>query len=394
MPKWLAHALAPHSRGGSVVDTSLYGGILEPATVAASRRPRLPSASPISSQDVSGGFSLGSALPYVGPVMSALGIGAQMYTNWKNRELQRDINAQQERLVHEMNAYNSPVSQMARYKAAGLNPLAFMDNVTPGNQSDYASLGTPQYESPDFGAVGDAFQNTLSYQLQAQQTRQLENLRIAQGLFYNAQTGNVNQNTEQAAAIFGLKQAQLYETVRNLAQDVENKRVNIEEAYSRIGLNRAQVSEVYAKIDNLYASSALYRQQVDYYAKMTGLLSWQVKYMDAYNSLYMKDDIDANHLLNLSNGLGAYYAAMGCAAETYVAENSKDYNVSLAKWSAEKMRSDAGQSYDWWQQGMALQWTNTVTDGIGHILGGAAAIAGPGKLFSAPYKPVTGLRRY
>ena len=144
-----------------------YTERLEPAVVTA----QAPTSS--TSQVAQVAKAAGSGLlPFLGPVASLLGIGAQIYTNHRNEELQREMNARQERLIREQNAYNSPVSQMARYKAAGLNPLAFMGNITSGNQDAIAQLGTPQYASPDFGQVGDAIHNSLAYRLQAKQTEQ------------------------------------------------------------------------------------------------------------------------------------------------------------------------------------------------------------------------------
>lgn len=48
--------------------------------------------------------------------------------------------------IDEQNEYNSPSSQMARYRDAGLNPNLIYSQGNPGNQSSPVSLGVPELD--------------------------------------------------------------------------------------------------------------------------------------------------------------------------------------------------------------------------------------------------------
>lgn len=344
-----------------IPDENYYGGELEPTRVVAQSAKHA-------------GASLAGLLPYVGPAISALGIGAQMYTNAKNRAMQLRINKQNVDLVREQNAYNSPVAQMARYKAAGLNPLAFMDNITPGNQESVASLGSPQFETPDFGQVGDAVHNSLLYRLQEKQTEQLASLRATQSLLNVVRSGNIELSTEQSAATFGIRKEILESTRDNLVKDLSVKDAEIEKYYASANLDRNKVSEIYARIDNLYAQNSLYRAQVDYYAQMTGIAAWQVKYMDAFYSGYMDEIVDADHQIKFANRDAALAAARAATAEAVVAERTIDDRVSGVHWSKEATRAQAGINTDRWNTGVALDYTRAIGDIFGKMAGVAAGI--------------------
>lgn len=57
-------------------------------------------------------------------------------------------NAGSKARVDQMNAYNTPAAQMARYSAAGLNPNLIYSQGAPGNQT-----GAAQFMSPDLDPV-------------------------------------------------------------------------------------------------------------------------------------------------------------------------------------------------------------------------------------------------
>lgn len=118
-----------------------------------------------------GGISTGGA---IGGVASALG---GMYDSYQNRKVSREntdktIAAQkaEAELAYQrsvemwnmQNVYNSPESQMNRFKAAGLNPHLIYGQGSAGNAS-----GTPQYHPADMQyryeapAYGHAVQSSL-----------------------------------------------------------------------------------------------------------------------------------------------------------------------------------------------------------------------------------------
>lgn len=74
---------------------------------------------------------------------------------------------QQQKAIDKQNAYNSPVEQMKRFKAAGLNTALLYGQVADGNQSQPAGV-------PDYGAgLSSAFDRALTKSAQ-----QLEKLKI------------------------------------------------------------------------------------------------------------------------------------------------------------------------------------------------------------------------
>lgn len=74
---------------------------------------------------------------------------------------------QQQKAIDKQIAYNSPVEQMKRFKAAGLNTALLYGQVADGNQSQPAGV-------PDYGAgFSSAFDKALTKSAQ-----QLEKLKI------------------------------------------------------------------------------------------------------------------------------------------------------------------------------------------------------------------------
>lgn len=77
-----------------------------------------------------------------------VGAAAQAKYNLKMAEYQ---NAYNERMVDKQNEYNTPANQMARYKAAGLNPNLAYGTGHPGNQD--APVRSADVRAPDIQSV-------------------------------------------------------------------------------------------------------------------------------------------------------------------------------------------------------------------------------------------------
>lgn len=89
--------------------------------------------------------------------------GSALVTYLGNRYTQK----QQQKAIDKQNAYNSPVEQMKRFNAAGLNTALLYGQVADGNQSQPAGV-------PDYGAgFSSAFDKALTKSAQ-----QLEKLKI------------------------------------------------------------------------------------------------------------------------------------------------------------------------------------------------------------------------
>lgn len=145
---------------------------------------------------------------------SLIGTGASIAStgqlNKKNRQWQEDR-------MREMNAYNSPVQQMQRFKEAGLNPHLIYGQGTNGNQS--APTALPEQKLPDFSGIGDAAQNYIAARVQQTQINQMEknielaetekSLKQAQEIATLSGSAKTDEERRQMTELFGIKKEQL-----------------------------------------------------------------------------------------------------------------------------------------------------------------------------------------
>lgn len=97
------------------------------------------------------GEAIGAILGYTGSMIGAAAqTEAVRQTNRAQRELAEYSYEQQRQMIREQNEYNSPVNQMARYKAAGLNPNLIYGQIDGGQQSEIAKFTPPQVQTPDY----------------------------------------------------------------------------------------------------------------------------------------------------------------------------------------------------------------------------------------------------
>ena len=119
------------------------------------------------------------------------GIGSSLISAESNRE----NNLLQQKLVKEQNDYNTPINQVARLRAAGLNPFMLLGQTTSGNQSAVASTNASDYSSIADGAAqaGSIIQQAslLGAQVKTQK---------ATAANLNSQTANTDANTAIARA--------------------------------------------------------------------------------------------------------------------------------------------------------------------------------------------------
>lgn len=129
---------------------------------------------------ITGDALLGSGSGLVGGTINAISTGVQ---NKKNRQFATEMYNRQKADNYEFwqiqNEYNSPASQMARFKDAGLNP-----HLIYGQSNNAGPISTPDYQAPQSRAPewgqglqvgGLAYMNAI-YDLDIKQA-QAENLR-------------------------------------------------------------------------------------------------------------------------------------------------------------------------------------------------------------------------
>lgn len=116
----------------------------------------------------------------------------QAKENMKLAVYQNEANS---RFIQSQNEYNSPQNQMARFKAAGLNPNLIYGQGNPGNQSSpqqAADVGRTDYQS----MARDVLPNLLNSRMQQAQI-QATNAKVAQA---QAQTALTNLQAQVTAA--------------------------------------------------------------------------------------------------------------------------------------------------------------------------------------------------
>lgn len=126
------------------------------------------------------GFWGGVASAIGGIAGGALNYASQQGTNQKTIDLWR-----------EQAAYNTPVNQMARYQAAGLNPNLVVSQGNPGNMASSPSLTAPKFDyDPSV-----AFQLDATLKNMRQQNKNLE----AQNSLIHSQTALALQEARRMA---------------------------------------------------------------------------------------------------------------------------------------------------------------------------------------------------
>lgn len=160
-------------------------------------------------------------------------------TNTTNIRLAREAQAFEKAMWDKQNEYNSPLAQMERYKAAGLNPnlIYGSGSASAGSANSSVKATVPQYQNP---LRGMQFQNTLDTLLQFQ------NIKKEQALTNNVETvSDLNRqkklNEEMKNLLLGIDQK-----IKNLQFDTQTKL----QPY-QIQLKEREVSKMNQQIDQL-----------------------------------------------------------------------------------------------------------------------------------------------
>lgn len=155
-------------------------------------------------------------ISYSGQLLnSSMNYAAQSSINRKTQRYNREMydRQRQDALADwtMQNEYNSPMSQMARLREAGLNPnLVYgkgADNTSGAVRSSQAPAWNPQTPKMD---INPSASLSLFYDLQMKEA-QIDNLKVQntvqlqEALLKKAMTANVEQNTESSVFDLGLK---------------------------------------------------------------------------------------------------------------------------------------------------------------------------------------------
>lgn len=261
----------------------------------ASPLPQLPAVN-VSPQQSAFSSILG-AVPVVGGVLNGI---TQMFTNSSNRKWQVKMYKRQRADAladwNMQNEYNSPAAQMARLKAAGLNPNLVYGNgaqATAQSMPRASSAGNNVNTAPRFDISG--MFPMLMFQLKEQmQSQQIENLKT-QNLVMQSQVnkniaGTESLETQTQLTRFNLEMAETLKDVNIQIANGNLRNINVrsdvmlaanERAAAMQSSNLAIAAQnvlrlrlenemnplrrqlIQAQIDNIDASTELRQQTID-----------------------------------------------------------------------------------------------------------------------------------
>lgn len=188
--------------------------------------------------------------PIIGAAGSVVGAGVNAFSqgsmNRATRNWSKDMyNLQRTNALADwnmQNAYNSPAQQMARLKAAGLNPNLVYGNGATMTSQPVRSVDTPQWHPTapqiDPQALGGGLQRFYNLELQKNNVANLSlnNEILRQKLrVETARANNIEQNTQSSAFSLGVNR-ELHDTT-------------IAQAKSNLDLTNANVQKTNVGID-------------------------------------------------------------------------------------------------------------------------------------------------
>jgi hypothetical protein len=186
---------------------------------------------------------------------SVLNTGLQMYTNYRNRQ-----NALSDQRA--LNAYNSPLQQMQRFKEAGLNPNLIYKQSNEGAPVRSTDYVAPQIKETQLDVLGKSTQ--IQLQKQAQTTANLQQKLIeAQINKTNADALQAASNTRWKDLDYARLKGQLPGLVdsvylRNdqMTAEIQNKIADTSNKIAQLPILEVQKNKLDAEVDKLMRTNA------------------------------------------------------------------------------------------------------------------------------------------
>ena len=290
-----------------------------------------------------------------------LGKNSQSSANKTNLQINRENQAWNEKMMDKQNAwnlaqwnreneYNFASQQVARYRAAGLNPYLMMQNGSAGSASSVTSAspgnaGMSNTVSPyDYTAAAAGVGNAVSQ-------------------FYNAQLASANVRKAVAEAIGQEKQNTWLDT--RLQAEIENIKQNTKSSSVQAELTKFQKFQGQTMLSGLLAQQDLQNQSLAesivnqrantlYTEMQTNLaaanLVWLPKEKEAEIAQYMANTfaaIQAGYLsqkqgeLAMQNKLESAARTEGIKINNKTIKAQAKYIVAKASWDASKSKWDS-----------------------------------------------------
>ncbi|UPW40790.1 DNA pilot protein [Sigmofec virus UA08Rod_6926] len=282
---------------------------------------------------------LSTALPFVGSVFSGLlGNKANRDSNRANIEAQRIANEGNMELAEYSfnrnldmwrmnNEYNTPSAQMARLRAAGLNPnLVYGNGSVVGNTSGSA----PEFKAPELKAytgvnygdygVGSAiktYQQLRSLQIENDLKNSQEDLNKANVNKANSEAGLIDERT--ITERIDQKSKQIQQTLLQLDQMKKHRELRylVPKLEADLKIMQQQLTNLHAQHDNIVSSTDLNRSNADLNEKKSSQIDQSIKESVARVTSYLAS-------ANLSNAQARKVVADAVHQELVNAIDSDD----------------------------------------------------------------------
>lgn len=308
-----------------------------------------------------------AALP---AIVAAVGSVAGAVMNKKSNDKN---NALQQQLVDKANAYNTPSSQVERFRNAGLNPYMMLGQVNSGNQQSVATTQPTDYSSAVNGAVGAA--STLIQGLTAK-SEIVKNEADARNVNADTVTKNIRNVTELERNKAEL-QKQLSEASKN---DADRDKIRKE-----IKLIDEQITQLHQENDIVLQTwdarlkAPVVQNQLN--AAQAALLGSQKKGADLDNNLVRLFGA-ANMRAMIGKAAAEARAADASASLSRAGVNVAKHEANSAYWNSREARrlyeynsayhDNVATDYFWDKFGEAVHGGSEVTGSINDVMNSRA----------------------
>lgn len=194
------------------------------------------------------------------------------------------------------NEYNSPAANMARLKAAGLNPNLVYGDGANSPSANMRSSEVPGYkhEAPKLDVSGAA-DSILAIAGQKKTETETDNLRLTRELINQqilntaANTQNVGQQTEMSK--FNLEQLRIKSSTdvaqvkANLNQTLANTQYTLDQNERAAAVNSVTIAEGLQKISNMRLEQLKIKQDIKHSDNSIQLLQHQIHNLASDNEL-------------------------------------------------------------------------------------------------------------
>lgn len=270
---------------------------------------------------------------------------AQRETNETNIQLASENRSWQERMINQQNEYNSPESQMERYREAGINPYMAMaeGNVSSGAQMSVPQQDAPQVQSPagilmqagqlQASIIQQTWKDTIAAASQAFDVlkTQSETYGVqAQTAATDAERRYLNAQTEQINSLLGSQLTKLNVDIARQRNETELSSLEISKAKFDINM-----MNLYGE-DNARNASGLLEAQMINELKKSG-------FIDAQTGLMLSNvTLNSAKINEIASVVARNYAeTYKLKVEAGTMAQIQQFVVDLAKWKADSGKYQA-----------------------------------------------------